>query len=237
MLEAELRGKMPEDSTDNKDLLTSTAFGLLKYLSPSVFWSVILNSAKSRSGTPFIDKCDQYGLRIDAYDKITLHFWPNHQKYGQPDILLVLHGGTQSPLFFIIEVKLWSQKSEKGPDDQLCRYLYALNDFQWLVGISHLDQPFLLPGVIYLTPRVAWNEIDESIKCAGNPQLAKNDLFSLTWQDVAETAKSLSLSVLEPNRSILTDVARLFEYKGLYRRAVLSPVLHRVSEIQSWCPF
>jgi len=67
MLEAELRGKMPDDSTDNEDLLTSTVFGLLKYI-PPVFWSEILNRAKSRGGMSFIDKCNQCGLRIDDYD-------------------------------------------------------------------------------------------------------------------------------------------------------------------------
>ena len=215
MLEAELRGKMPEDLTDNEDLLTSTAFGLLKYVPPSVFWTTILNRAKSRSGTSFTDKCEQCGVRIDAYDKITLHFWPYHEKHGQPDILIVLHGGRQLPLFFIIEVKLWSQKSGKGPSDQLYRYLQALDDFHWLRGISQLGEPFLSSGVIYLTPRVAWDEIDESIECAGNPQRARNDLFNLHWQDVSETAKCLSFSVSEPCRSILSDIAKLLEYKGL----------------------
>lgn len=215
MLEAELRGKMPEEVADNEDLLTSAAFGLLKYVPPSVFWPAMLNRAKSRSGMSFTTKLKLSGVQINSYDKITLHFWPGHARHGQPDILIVLQGGGQLPLFFIIEVKLWSQKSGHGLKDQLSQYLQALDDFQWLRDKSQLGEPFLTSGVIYLTPRVAWDEIDESIECAGNPQRAKNDLFNLQWQDVSETARSLSSSVREPYDGMLMDVARLLEYKGL----------------------
>jgi hypothetical protein len=53
MIEAELQGKVSSGLQGVEDLLTSAVFGLLQYVSPSIFWSAVLTRAKSCKGKLF----------------------------------------------------------------------------------------------------------------------------------------------------------------------------------------
>ena len=132
MIEAELRGKVSSDLQYVEDLLTSAVFGLLQYVPPSIFWPVVLTRAESCKGKPFVERCKELGAHIPNYEKVDVNFWPVHQGFGQPDLLLVFSGGNQLSLCFIIEAKLWASKSGREQQDQLNRYLAALKDSEWL---------------------------------------------------------------------------------------------------------
>lgn len=40
------------------------------------------------------------------YERLDVHFWPRHARYGEPDLLLCFSGGGQAPLAVLLEVKL-----------------------------------------------------------------------------------------------------------------------------------
>lgn len=215
MIEAELRGKVSSKLEDVEDLLTSAVFGLLQYVPPSIFWPAVLTRAESCKGKPFVERCKELGAHIPNYEKVNAHFWPVHQKFGEPDLLLVFSGGGQLPLCCIIEAKLWSNKSGREEQDQLNRYLAALKDSQWLGRVTGFYGPVALPGLIYLTPRAARLELYDSIKHAPDYLAAEFSLFLLQWQDILEVARQVLPQVDEPQRAMLSRIADFLEHRGL----------------------
>jgi hypothetical protein len=215
MIEAELRGKVPSELQDVEDLLTSAVFGLLQYVPPSIFWPTVLTRAESCKGKLFVERCKELGAHIPNYEKVDVHFWPVHQRFGEPDLLLVFSGGNQLPLCFIIEAKLWANKSGREQQDQLNRYLAALKDSRWLVRIIGFHGPVELPGLIYLTPRAAWLELYDSVRNAPDSLATESSLFLLQWQDILEVARQVFPQADEPQRTMLSRIADFLEHRGL----------------------
>jgi len=215
MIEAELRGKVSSDLQDAEDLLTSAVFGLLQYLPPGIFWPVVLTHAESPAGKSFVERCKELGAHIAKYEKVGVYFWPVHQEYGEPDLLLVFSGRGQLPLCFIIETKLWASKSGREEQDQLNRYLKALKDSEWLGRITGFHGSVALPGLIYLTPRAAWLELYDSIEHAPDYLVADSSLFLLQWQDILEVARQVFPQANEPQRTMLSRIAEFLEHRGL----------------------
>lgn len=215
MIEAELRGKVPSKLQDVEDLLTSAVFGLLQYVPPCTFWSALLTRAESRRAKLFVERCRELGAHISDYENVKVHFWPVHQEFGEPDLLLVFSGAEQLPLCFIIEAKLWANKSGIEQQDQLNRYLAALKDPEWLGKITGFRGPMALPGLIYLTPRAAWLELSDSIEHAPNYLVAEASLFLLQWQDILEVAHQVFPQADQPQRTMLSRVADFLEHRGL----------------------
>ena len=215
MIEAELRGKVSSDLQYVEDLLTSAVFGLLQYVPPSIFWPVVLTRAESCKGKPFVERCKELGAHIPNYEKVDVNFWPVHQGFGQPDLLLVFSGGNQLSLCFIIEAKLWASKSGREQQDQLNRYLAALKDSEWLGKVTGFRGPVALPGLIYLTPRAAWLELYDSIEHAPDYLAAESSLFLLQWQDILEVARQVFSHTNEPQRTMLRHIADFLEHRGL----------------------
>jgi hypothetical protein len=215
MIEAELHGKASSELQDAEDLLTSAVFGLLQYVPPSIFWPAVLTRAESCKGKLFVERCKELGVHIPNYEKVNIHFWPVHQKFGEPDLLLVFSGGDQLPLCFIIEAKLWANKSGREEQDQLNRYLAAMKDSEWLGKVTGFRVSVALPGLIYLTPRAAWLDLYDSIEHAPDYLVAQSGLFLLQWQDVLEVARQVFPQADEPQRSMLTNIADFLEHRGL----------------------
>ena len=138
MLEAELRGKTQGEFWKSEDLLTSSVFGLLQYVPPNIFWRDLLRKAILCNSISFIDKCNNFEININRYEKLEIHFWPVHSIFGEPDLILVFSGNNQLPLCFIIEAKIGANKSGEGEYDQLNRYLNALMDVTWLRKVTGL---------------------------------------------------------------------------------------------------
>lgn len=215
MIEAELCGKVSRALQDDEDLLTSAVFGLLQYIPPGTFWPVVLTRAKSSEDKSFLERCKELGVHIASYEKVGVYFWPVHQEYGVPDLLLVFSGGEQPPTCFITEAKLWASKSGREQQDQLNRYLDALKDSEWLNKVTGFRGTVALPGLIYLTPRAAWLELYDSIEHAPDYLVAESSLFLLQWQDILEMARQVFPQVDEPQRTMLSRIADFLEHRGL----------------------
>ena len=215
MIEAELRSKGSSSSRDDEDLLTSAVFGLLRYVPPNAFWLSLLKQTESYTGKSLVDRCQELGIQLLYYTRLAVHFWPTHQAYGEPDILLVFSGGHQLPLCLVIEAKLSAYKSGVGQHDQLNRYLAALQDSAWLGKVTGLCGPMALPGLIYLTPRAAWSELHDSIEQAPDRLVAETSLFLLQWQDIMQVARQVFPRVDEPQLTMLSRIAEFLEHRGL----------------------
>lgn len=97
MIEAELHSKVPSGLSDIEDILTSTVFGLLQYIPPTTFWPLVLKRAESCKGMSFAERCKVLAAYIPKYQKVDLYFWPVHQEFGEPDLLLVFSAETNCP--------------------------------------------------------------------------------------------------------------------------------------------
>ena len=87
MIEAEIKGKLPE--VENKeDVLTSSTFGMLKYISDNNVLINILKYAKTTNGKNFYDCIDVNLLDYQA----EYVFWPTLPEFGEPDLLIVFRG-------------------------------------------------------------------------------------------------------------------------------------------------
>ncbi len=215
LLLAELSGKGRRDLENDEDMLTSTVFGILKYLPLSVFWETFLTRARSATDISFVDRCAESGVNLHAYADVTIHPWPVCEGLGEPDLVIILSGRGQSPVCFIIEAKLWSGKSGTGEEDQLVRYLRILENESWLSRVAGIRESCVRPGVIYLCARAAWADIRGSIEAAPNPRSAEQSLFLVQWQDVLDVARQAVQDAPHPYSLMLEDLAGFLSHREL----------------------
>lgn len=132
MLLAEIHGHILREAEGNEDYLTSAVFGHLRYIPPGIFWEEFFRLAKALpiggEEKPLSEYLADRGSRISEFSTLEIHFWPSHPKFGQPDMLLCFGKEGSHPIVILVEVKLWSEKSGIGKDDQLARYLRILKD-------------------------------------------------------------------------------------------------------------
>jgi hypothetical protein len=218
MIFAELHGKLGADYSRAheraEDLLTSTVFGLLRYLPPADGLLAVLRRARPvrvsgqrvEVGEPGVDWFD-----LERVAEVRIDFWPPWGKHGEPDLLLTLRDGNRKPVaVVVIEAKLYSPKSGRASDDnsladdahdpdQLVNYWKGLQ--------SRDDVPAGKASVIYLTRHGAppIEELVESARRAPAMQLAW-----LSWRNVWEVVEGLAGASL-----VADDLARLLAHKGL----------------------
>ena len=198
MIEAELHGK-----SGDEDRLTSAVLGLLQYVPVVPFWCEVLDQARSLANQSFVECCRGEGIDIcaaGATDYLQCCFWPSfkdNRGAHEPDVLVVLPGLTR-PVVFLIEVKLWSEKSSVGKDDQLIRYLACLRDDDRVRELTRIKTDYLPAGLIYLTPFFKRDDIEDAVASAGKhfPELVDEwvarHLFLMQWQDIHDTASTMT---------------------------------------------
>jgi len=217
MLLAELHGKGLSEAQNHEDYLTSAVFGHLRYICPAVFWEDLFLRARTRPNAHgHVDALSTVitgkGRPISTFESLRLHFWPNHPSLGEPDLVLCFRFQDAFPLVILLEAKLFSGKSGFGEWDQLVRYLKLLDDLPTMrLDIPGNSMRFL----VYLTPRDAGAEVEESLRLAGKRQADRERLFLLRWQDVGDVAHRWAQQVGEPSRTILSDVYRFLSKRGL----------------------
>ncbi len=125
MIFAEIHGKLGDGysraSDRSEDLLTSTAFGLLRYLPPGRGLIQLLRRARvvtQAADDIYIEQSPTW-LRLDDNADIEVEFWPSLGESGQPDLRLTLTGTQNQREVILIEVKLHSGKSQLVRDDDL----------------------------------------------------------------------------------------------------------------------
>ncbi len=202
MIHAELRSKH-----GSEDRLTSTAFGLLRYVPVTAGFLPLLRLTRPISPTAVPD--------LSAAVRVEVEFWRYSTTHGEPDVILRLFDATGRVRWVIVvEVKLHSVKSSRAtgeqdaadddvPDpDQLVKYWQLLGGLdEVLAGAT--------PYLIYLTKHATppEEELNESLR--RQPAMA---LGWLSWRDVWAVARQTETTSLPA-----ADLARLLAHLGLKR--------------------
>ncbi|PKM83772.1 MAG: hypothetical protein CVU88_01255 [Firmicutes bacterium HGW-Firmicutes-13] len=185
MLESTLSGKTPADLYNNEDLLTSTFFGLLQYFQLSHIWEDILKESRNINGKSIYDSLELERISISGSSYIKIHFWSKFDIFGEPDLIVEIKAdGSDIKLFLVIEIKLWSLKSNLGDNDQLIKYLSLLKSPVFSKKMHSPECNNINLGVIYLTPRNSWKEIIESVNSTEQSEIARDMLYDLRWQTI-----------------------------------------------------
>jgi len=215
MLLAEIHGKYDAAIRDNEDYLTSAIFSHLRYVPPGPFWLAFCSRAKTlpiqgveESLTAVLG--EEYSPT--RYETLDVRFWPKSAGLGEPELAICFTGSGQAPLVVLVEVKLWSPKSGHGEHDQLMRYLRIAD------SIDHLMPP-VPPNatvvVVYLTPREASSEVQDSLSVYGDTASSRRRLFRLQWQDVIEAISEVIPGESGIGRLLLNDVREFLRKRGL----------------------
>lgn len=219
MLEAVVRQKANPWADVGEDLLTSSAFGLMKYLPVDPFWTALFAASPCASGQGNLldhvrEEAGHHGASLAQYTHVRLAFWPSHDVHKEPDILAALIGPEAPPLTFVIEVKLWSGKSD-GEQDQLKRYLSALHDQAFVESVLGVRAARPV-GLLYVTPYDAAADLEESrAACAGDPEGPPFVAHHLAWQDVLEVASFTSSQLSAPFDLMARDLAAFLKAMNL----------------------
>lgn len=217
MLLAEIHGKRLEATRNSEDYLTSTVFGHLRYIAPRLFWDELFTRAKGLPGRDGQELSLGHWLADtdcspSLYTRLQTYFWSIHPNHGEPDLILVFSGGELLPLVLLIEVKLRSEKSGNGDNDQLARYLRILDDLDAVgIHVPNAAHRYL----VYLTPQDSIVELLASADCSDDPVTQRDRLFRLQWQDILEVAESTKHHYQEPARLILSDIVTFLREWGL----------------------
>ncbi len=208
MLFAELRGKLGRDGSRAhdraEDLLTSTAFQLLRYLPLDVGLLSVLHRVRAVGGNGRVTTDRPPWLRLDDVTAAEYTFWPHWGKYGQPDVIVELHAGVRAVGRLVIEVKLDAGKSgadadveddtdEEVSSDQLHKY------WQGLGLRANTGSPAL--GVVYLTSHAVPPAEELAASVAREPG---NWLGWLSWRDVWAVVRTRSELAARDLADILT---------------------------------
>jgi len=215
MLTAEIHGHYVPEARNSEDYLTSTVFGHLRYIQPGPFWDALFEFALSE---PIRDKrvnASDYvrqrsGGPLGSFERLDAIFWPEY-KPGIPDVILHFAGNHSRSVVILIEAKLNATKSGLGEDDQLARYLRALDS----LGDLHPPLPAdALTLAVYLTTVDSRNELIESLKEYGDNDQSRQRLYQLQWQDLSNAiAQTQPNSPLE--RLVLGDVRAFLRVRNL----------------------
>lgn len=211
MLIAENHGKIVPEAETSEDYLTSAVFGHLRYIPPGEFWPQLIEACRPAmiDQAPLASAIDP---PLASYSQLCIEFWRYDPVHGEPDLILHFSGDDVPDLTLMIEVKLFSGKSNTGERDQLAAYLKMLDSLPVKgVPAGMQGQRFL----IYLTPRDATIEINETLLRVANRIDDAKRLYHVQWQDLLDVAREVARSAEPPARMILSDVARFLERRRL----------------------
>ena len=206
MLEAEIKGKLPEVQ-NREDVLTSNVFGLLKFVRNNIPILSILNRAKSHCGRKFRECIN---VKLEDYEVKEYSFWERLGVYGEPDLIIKFErkDGVGGELSLCVEVKYYSVKSGEGEDDQLRRYFQGM--------ITNFNESRFL-GIIYLTKYPSSEELKDSLKCIKDKRLgeATNKLFQLRWFEVTSALEECILKLQDDyDKDIVKDIVGYLKHKN-----------------------
>jgi hypothetical protein len=214
MIFADLHGKISSVTRLHEraeDVLTSTAFGLLRYLPEKDGLLPLLQLARRvrLAGDDVLVDHDPSWLPFQRWSRCDLDFWPKFGDYGEPDLRLQMFDASGSvDALILIEAKYMSPKSGQAgadepfdpavPDpDQLVRYWQAL---------SRAAPQRATKAIIYLTAHAAppTDELEQSLRRQPEAQLGW-----LSWRDVWRVASAAC------HAKPMGDLATLLGHKGL----------------------
>ena len=221
MIFADIHGKLGAEGQRaherSEDLLTSTAFGLLRYLPFEIGIGALLRRVRVMHFNDGLLTCTlKPDWIVSSGGLAGLEFWPRLPGFGEPDLRLTLDRGRHVVL---IEVKLYSGKSqiaeqsdeddealatnalveEKLDPDQLARYHKGQR--RELAANVELS-------IIYLTAHAVPPEADLTDSLKHGPMR----LGWLSWRDVWAVAEDAKRATTTDGPA--ADLARLLRHKG-----------------------
>lgn len=245
MIFAELQGKLGQNHSRAhermEDVLTSTVFGLLRYL-PLDCWLPPL-AARVRTGPEFAVAPEW--LDVAGIVRCDIKLWQRRSPFGEPDVMLHLFDGQGNLRHLVlIEVKLYSPKSgsaywvesaaDEEPDgedegdelagidqDQLARYWgFACSELQRLRTAGPGDAAKApSASLIYLTAHATapLDELRVSEAAAAKAQGADQPvrLGWLSWFDIWQVAYDGGQRGQGPLP--IRDIEKLLSHKGFRR--------------------
>lgn len=218
MFEADLKGKLP--LLDNsEDYLTSCFFGILQYMPLKLLFSILRHSVRFQTDRSFEGFLSENQQEFSSYTSCEFYFWPKSEEYGEPDLVLVLHG--QVNALIGIEIKYLSSKSGTGDNDQLMRYYLALSDPKNRNTFSdekirNFRGDFL--GLIYLTQYSADKEVNDSIRMLKQKGYKQDvAIFNLRWEQIYSELSTVLKGSPENQiqQKVVSDLLRLLELRNL----------------------
>lgn len=236
-LVAEIRGKKRPEIVDDEDILTSSVFGHLRYVNLGEFWDVLFSKAMSLpidgQEVSLSSTLTSQNVRLEAYRTLDVHFWPRHNVWGIPDLVMVFTDTELPPIVVIVENKLWSPKSGHGERDQLMCYLRISDDLKALVPTVPNTR---FTAVLYVTPSESLREIEKSVSVYGDTPESRKKLFRIQWQDfnvaIDEFCKIIEAKQGSewPIQLVLGDVRRFLTSRGLeyFKGFTLVPGIERL---------
>jgi len=221
MIQAQLHGKAPSGLTWSEDMLTSSIFGMLKYLSSPETTINILQNSVNLENDP---------LKLpDEIAKISYIFWPRLQR-SEPDLVLVLHCPDGEHLVGI-EAKYLSTKSSvedhsveqserthSSQRDQLAREIEDLHDVRNYAELGIRHERILSIRMIYLTlesymPRDDLQDTLDSIRLNEAGSFSPERLYWLSWKSMYSAIKTIPRSGAD--QLIAEDLLKYLKRKDL----------------------
>jgi hypothetical protein len=121
MLFAETHGKLARDGSNAhdraEDLLTSTAFQLLRYLPLEVGLFAVLRRVRAVDKDGRVTTALPSWLKLEGVTRAAYDPWPPWGAHGYPDMVVELFAGEDSIGRMVIEVKLDAGKSGSADND------------------------------------------------------------------------------------------------------------------------
>jgi len=220
MIFAELHNKLGSNPLraheKSEDILTSTVFGLLRYLP---FQDGLLACLRSSKKVKFDKGQIEVAANAEWLNDIAAHeliFWRRFGKFGEPDIIVLLKDNNGEIVHIaLIEVKLYSGKSGEADDDdevddeivdpdQLVKYWQALDADTSYRGIPK--------SIIYLTSHSIPPDDALMGSVRRKPEM---QLRWLSWSEIWTVMDAIPNE--HPQKLIAQDIAQLLGHKGFNR--------------------
>jgi len=204
-----------------EDILTSTVFGILKYIRPDMLLIPFIESAflYNEQKTSLWEALFLEGIDMRCYREVEYVFWAWNQKYGEPDLVQIfrnhIHG--IDDLLLIIEAKFKSDKSGTDEKDQLARYFEAINDDIGNFSDSSVSNFKGIKGyIIYLTEAKSNLEMEGSNKIIQKkyPGIG-GKIFQLRWHQLTETIEKMYPFYTVYEKAMADDLIMYMDKLGL----------------------
>ena len=220
LIQAVLRGKSLGYEW-KEDVLTSTIFGLLKYIRPDMLLIPFIESAflYDEKRTKLWEELFSEGIELRCYREIEYFFWAWNQYYGEPDLILIfrnhIHG--LDDLLLVVEAKFKSGKSGTNEKDQLVRYFEAINnDIDNFTESSVSNFKGRKGLIIYLTEAQAHLDIAASNKIIQTRyQEVEERVFHLRWHQLSKTTEKMYPFYTVYEKAMADDLIMYMDKLGL----------------------
>ncbi|MBU9711605.1 hypothetical protein [Evansella tamaricis] len=213
MIQAQLMGKVSSSVQNSEDVLTSTIFGLLRYLPDNELLIEIFNSARNLEKQTLQIKRDEL-IEVDYY------FWPKLAN-SEPDLILTLKYQTGEVHLICIEAKYFSGKSSiedetvdveertNAQRDQIGREIEdILNESTCLTLGLICEDRSVKRSMIYLTfeSYIPYEDLESSLEAVAQRPTVKfknEDLYWLSWRHFQPV---VSKFISKYNNLVITDL-------------------------------